>query len=84
MKLDVIPIPSINPDSVEYGDLIITRKGAFLIVPDYYGMYYMGINLEENATTDTYNSVQDLLKYELKGEGISRLIKSDELVLGVK
>lgn len=84
MQLDFMPKTAINPDSVEYGDLIITGKGAFLIVADYCGMYYVGINLEENKITDSYNSVHDLLKYELRGESISRLIKSDELVLGVK
>lgn len=84
MQIDFLPKTGIDPDSVEYGDVIITEKGAFLIVPDWDGRDYVGVNLQESYTTEEHSTMYDLLEEGLGGQTISRMIKKDDLILGVK
>lgn len=84
MELNFGKTEGINLDNVGYGDVLVMSDGSkWLITRDSDGWDYRGVNLETDELTDYAGSIENLVKYELC-ETVERLIKSDDLVLGIK
>lgn len=94
MKICFEKQQEISLNNVSYGDVIVLKNGSkWLIVCDYDGEDYVGVNLETSRITDVGFSIREFLEGEIL-EGVvddngyscevERIIKSEDLVLGVK
>ena len=84
MKLEFEKSQKVNLNTVDYGDvLIVADDSKWLIVRDEDGGDYRGVNLETYELTDYQSSIESLVEWELCGK-VTRIIKSEDLVLGVR
>lgn len=71
-------------ESVGYGDVLIMEDGElYLIIADTDGSDYVAINLKTFVPTTYVNTVRELVEERLYSR-VARVIKSENLVLGVK
>lgn len=71
-------------ESVGYGDVLIMESGTvYLIVRDSDGSDYRAINLETFIPTGYESTIRSLIEDALSGT-VARVIKSENLVLGVR
>lgn len=72
-------------EEIEAGDIILFKDGLkVLIVKDSDGSDYRGLILSELRVTDYYGSVRSLVENEFYGNLIIKVVKSENLILGVK
>lgn len=84
MKLDFERSTEINLSDVSYSDVIILADGSiWLIIKDTDGCDFRGVNLETFELTSFQCSIEKLVEWELCDK-VARIIKSDNLVMGVK
>lgn len=70
--------------TVGYGDVLIMNDDSkYLIVKDSDENDYVAVNLENFTQTDYESTVEYLIEYELGGK-VVRIIKSENLILGVR
>lgn len=83
MKLD-FEIKELDLRGAGHGDVLIMSNGSkYLVVTDVDGVDYRAVDLETYRTTDYQCSIEELVDYELVGT-VERIIKSENLVLGVR
>lgn len=72
-------------EEIEAGDIILFKDGLkVLIVKDSDGSDYRGLILPELRVTDYYESIRSLVENEFYGNLITKVVKSENLILGVK
>lgn len=85
MKLDFERNVEKNLEDVSYGDvLILENNSKWLIIRDTDGLDFRGINLETFELTECQSSIRSLVAFELDDIAVIKIIKSEDLVLGVK
>ena len=84
MKLNFETPEWVKLSEVKYGDVLILANGSkWLIVADEDGTDFRGVNLETFRTSDWAGSVSYLVDSKLDGDAVTKVIKSEYLVLGV-
>ncbi len=72
-------------EEIEAGDIILFKDGLkVLIVKDSDGSDYRGLILPELRVTDYYETIRSLIDDEFYGNLITKVVKSENLILGVK
>lgn len=85
MKLDFERNVEKNLEDVSYGDvLILENNSKWLIIRDTDDLDFRGINLETFELTEYQSSIRSLVAFELDDIAVIKIIKSEDLVLGVK
>lgn len=84
MKVEFEKSQEIDLSKVGYGDVIILADGSiWLIIKDTDGCDFRGVSLETFGLTSFQCSIETLVEWELCDK-VARIIKSEDLVLGVK
>lgn len=84
MKIEFEKQQKINLDGVNYGDvLLLDDESKWLVVKDVDGEDFRAINLETYEITEFQSSIENLIEWELDVYTVKRIIKSEDLVLGV-
>lgn len=83
MKFD-IELDNGNFKNATYGDLLIMEDDSrYLIVKDTDGGDFVGVNLDTSKVTSWQTSIEKIVENEI-GEKVVRIIKSENLFLGVR
>lgn len=85
MKLEFEKSQEIDLSKVGYGDVLIMADGSkWLIIADTDGGDYRAVNLDTFRPTGFEESIQDLVILVFDNSTVARIIKSEDLVLGVR